>query len=94
MSKGEFLRFCLRTSAINDNSEEEVSVGRTFSDDMKGEMPRQIVTICRVKNQGRFLNKSYQSSTGRKIYQYSFLPKASEKLSLAESIIGKLLCSC
>ena len=90
MSQGEFLRFCLRTSAINDNSEEKVSVGRTFSDDMKGEMPRQIVTICRVKNQGSFLNKSYQSSTGRKIYQYSFLPKA----SLAESIIGKLLCSC
>ena len=30
---------------------------------MKGEMPRQIVTICRVKNQGRFFNKSYQSST-------------------------------
>ena len=77
MSQGEFLQFCLRTSAINDNSEEEVSVGRTFSNDMKGEMPRQIVTICRVKNQGRFLNKSYQSSTGRKIYQYSFLPKAS-----------------
>ena len=94
MSQGEFLRFCLRTSAINDNSEEEVSVGRTFSDDMEGEMPRQIVTICRVKNQGRFLNKSYQSSTGRKIYQYSFLPKASEKLFLAESVIGKLPCSC
>ena len=94
MSLGEFFRFCLRTSAINNNSEEEISVGRTFSNDMKGEMPRQIVTICRVKNQGRFLNKSYQSSTGRKIYQYSFLPKASEKLSLAESIIGKLLCSC
>ena len=94
MSQGEFLRFCLRTRTINNKSEEEVSVGRTFSNDMKGEMPRQIVTICRVKNQGRFLNKSYQSSTGRKIYQYSFLPKASEKLSLAESIIGKLLCSC
>ena len=94
MSQGEFLQFCLRTSAISNNSEEEVSVGRTFSNDKMGEMPTQIVTICRVKNQGRFLNKSYQSSTGRKIYQYSFLPKASEKLSLAESIIGKLLCSC
>ena len=94
MSLGEFFRFCLRTSAINNNSEEEISVGRTFSNDMKGEMPRKIVTICRVKNQGRFFNKSYQSSTGRKIYQYSFLPKASEKLSLAEIIISKLLSSC
>ena len=37
MSQGEFLRFCLRSSAINNNSEEEVSVGRTFSNDMKGE---------------------------------------------------------
>ena len=94
MSLGEFFRFCLRTNAINNNSEEEISVGRTFSNNMKGEMSRQIVTICRVKNQGRFLNKCFQSSTGRKIYQYSFLPKASEKLSLAERIIGKLLSSC
>ena len=94
MSQGEFLQFCLRTSAMNNSSEKEVSVGRTFSNDMKGEMPRQMVTICRVKNQGRYLNKSYQSSTGRKIYQYSFLPKASEKPSLAESIIVKLLSSC
>ena len=39
MSQGEFLQFCLRTSAINNNSE-EASVGRTFSNDMKGEMPR------------------------------------------------------
>ena len=56
--------------------------------------PTYLYTNLRVKNQGRFLNKSYQSFTGRKIYQYSFLPKASEKLSLAESIIGKLLSSC
>ena len=94
MSQGEFLRFCLRTSAINDNSEEEVSVGRTFRNDMMGEMPRQIVTICRVKNHGRFLNKCFQSSTGRKIYQYSFLPEASETFLLAESTIGELLCYC
>ena len=94
MFQGDFLQFCLRTSAINNNSEEEVSVGRTFSNDMKGEMSRQIVTICRVKNQGRFLNKCFQLSTGRKIYQYSFLPEASETFLLAESIIGELLCYC
>ena len=94
MSQGEFLRFCPRTSAMNNNLEEEISEGRTFSNHMKGEMPRQIVTSCRVKNKGRFLNKCFQSSTGRKMYQYSFLPEASEKLSLAESIIGKLLSSC
>ena len=41
MSLGEFFRFCLRTSAINNDSEEETSVGWTFSNDMKGEMPKQ-----------------------------------------------------
>ena len=41
MSLGEFFQFCLRTSAINNDSEEETSVGRTFSNDMKGEMPKQ-----------------------------------------------------
>ena len=85
-------------SAICNYLEEEVSVGstgiRSFSNDMHGKVSRQVLTICWGRTQGRCLSNSCQSSTGIKIYQYSFLPEASETFLLAESIIGELLCYC